>query len=156
MKRMIDNGLVSTDNGTAQIGKDLEVGGKIHVNQASDIIDKNGKPIAGGGGADWKMYSALVDESKILMYEIQVHDETDWAEGFGYFRLLSSSSYYGVSVGAEGGTSSGVVSISFSKNEANHLWTVSPTHGFVVQGSSLRALDTSLITCTITRVLVNE
>lgn len=67
MKRMIDNDLIATDNGTVQIGKDLEVDGKIHVNQASDIIDKNGKPIAGGGGAKWVPYSYPACKDSLLI-----------------------------------------------------------------------------------------
>lgn len=155
MKRMIDNDLIATDNGTVQIGKDLEVDGKIHVNQASDIIDKDGKPIAGGGGVEWKAYSALVPENKILMYEIHVSQGSDGLEGWIYLCQLTLS-YYGVPVSARGGTACGTVSIGFNKPQGETLWTVYPTSGFIVDGTTISQIPTANITCTITRVLVNE
>lgn len=157
MKRMIDNDLIATDNGTVQIGKDLEVDGKIHVNEASDIIDKDGKPIAGGGGggAEWKNYTSSVDENKILLWEIHVVEDSQGLEGFYYLRDITST-YYGVPASAQGGTACGLVSVYFRKPQGASLWTVSPTSGYTFSGSTISALSTSSITCAITRVLVQS
>lgn len=155
MKRMIDNDLIATDNGVVQIGKDLEVDGKIHVNEASDIIDKDGKPIARGGGAEWKNYTSLVDKNKILLWEIHVVEDSQGLEGFYYLGDISTT-YYGVPASAQGGTACGLVSVFFSKPQGAPLWTVSPTSGYIFSGSTISALSTSSITCAITRVLVQS
>lgn len=79
MKRMIDtDAFVITENGV-QFGKDIEVDGKIHINEAEDIVDKNGNPVitgggGGGGGIEISM-TPPTDTTKIVGHYIEYWDE---------------------------------------------------------------------------------
>ena len=151
MKRMIDNGLVSTDNGTVQIGKDLEVGGKIHVNQASDIIDKNGKPIAGGGGAKWVPYSYPACKDSLLI-EIEFSDDN---QGITSYLTTSYHEYSGycIPLYGQGGALMGLANVYEDSN--NHSYVVYSVIK-IGTGGNQNIIDSANQTVTATRMLVNE
>lgn len=150
MKRMIDNDLISTDNGTVQIGKDLEVGGKIHVNQASDIIDKDGKPIGGGGGVKWVPYSYPECKDSILI-ELYFLDSS-----MGISSYLTTAYHedggYCIPLYAQGGSMTGLACTYEDYND--HTYTV----GTVLQINNQGITNIASVnqTVTATRMLVNE
>ena len=149
MKRMIDNDLVSTDNGTVQIGKDLEVGGKIHVNQASDIIDKDGKPIA-GGGVKWVPYSYPECKECILM-ELKCNDDE-----LGITSYLTTAYHeyggYCIPLYGQGGAFIGLANTYEDTN--NHTYVVSSV--LKLSTSGITNISSVNQTVTATRMLVNE
>lgn len=150
MKRMIDNGLVSTDNGTVQIGKDLEVDGKIHVNQASDIIDKNGKPIGGGGGVKWVPYSYPACKDSILI-ELKFFDPSQGITSY-YTTSYQEDGAYCIPLSIAGGSATGLACVYENYNDRTYA------SGAVLQMSTsgITNISSEHQTVTATRMLVNE
>lgn len=149
MKRMIDNDLVSTDNGTVQIGTDLEVGGKIHVNQASDIIDKDGKPIAGGGGVKWVPYSHQdLHESILVELNFSVG-----SQGIDSYFTTTYDENYGrcISIYGQAGSFIGLANVYPSQDEHYTVYKI-----LKITTNGIESIPTSDSTCTISRVLVKE
>lgn len=151
MKRMIDNDLVSTDNGTVQIGKDLKVGGKIHVNQASDIIDKDGKPIGGGGGVKWVPYSYPECKDSILM-ELKFEDNN---QGITSYLTTTYHQNYGYCIPLYG-QGGGLIGLANAYEDSNdHTYTVISVLKLSTSGIT-NIFSSANQTVTATRMLVNE
>lgn len=149
MKRMIDNDLIATDNGTVQIGKDLEVDGKIHVNQASDIIDKNGKPIAGGGGAKW-VPSSYPECKDSLLVEIEFSISS---QGITSYFTTTYDENHGrcISLYGQGGSFIGLANIYPNENGGYLVYNV-----LRISTNGVENIPSSGATATISRMLVNE
>lgn len=68
MRRMLPNDAFTVEDGDVLFGKNVEVDGKIRLNGAEDLTDKDGNPlIGGGGGGGIEILDAPpADTSKIL------------------------------------------------------------------------------------------
>lgn len=61
-----------TDSGV-ELGKDLNVDGKIVVNSADDVVDINGQPIAGGGGgSEFYIHHGYVQDDSFNTYSFKL------------------------------------------------------------------------------------
>lgn len=69
MRRMIPNDAFSIEDGNVLFGKNIEVDGKVRLNGAEDLTDKDGTPLIGGGGGGGGIEildAPPADTSKIL------------------------------------------------------------------------------------------
>lgn len=79
-----------TDTGV-ELGDDLFVDGKIIVNSADDVVDINGQPIAGGGGAFY-IHDGFLEDNESNYYNFKVLSSV--STKFTSVDQLESTSYF--------------------------------------------------------------